>query len=118
MRFCARGQAVEMAERIRQSVSNYTFTTDSGNQMHITCSIGFSPYPFYISHPTAISWEHTVGLADRALYMAKNAGRDCWVGIEPAKPGNEIADFPHTEEKLLALVDAGKLQLLTSSDGL
>ncbi|HSX85042.1 MAG TPA: diguanylate cyclase, partial [Cellvibrio sp.] len=86
-RFCSRAEAPEMAERIRQAVAHYVFDLGNGQQLQKTCSIGYAVYPFYPQVPNTLSWEQVVDTADRALYAAKNAGRDCWVGIT-SKPGS------------------------------
>jgi diguanylate cyclase (GGDEF)-like protein len=59
--------AVQVAERIREKIAAEQFP-GIGN---ITASIGVSNYPV-----NALSKEDLVRVADQALYVAKNAGRD------------------------------------------
>jgi two-component system sensor histidine kinase ChiS len=117
MRFCLREQASEMAERIRQTIADAAFRIESGADLHITCSIGFAPYPFYTNNPTAISWEQVVDTADRALYAAKAAGRNCWLGIESGTTTDNASLCLNEDEDLSALAAEGKIKLLRGCDG-
>ena len=46
-----------------------------------------------LDHPEEIGWMDVVSVADRALYTAKDRGRDGWVGICDARgePGDGLA---------------------------
>jgi diguanylate cyclase (GGDEF)-like protein len=70
-----------LAERIRQAVIDHPFEVGSRQTVSLTCSIGFSAFPFIPSQPKLVHWEQVVGIADRALYVAKQSGRNQWVGI-------------------------------------
>jgi diguanylate cyclase (GGDEF)-like protein len=59
--------AVEVAERIRERISEISFP-DIGS---ITASIGISSYP-----TDALTKEELIRTADQALYVAKNGGRN------------------------------------------
>jgi diguanylate cyclase (GGDEF)-like protein len=59
--------AVELAERIRDRVANRLFSGVG----HVTASIGVANYP-----ANAVGKEELVRVADRALYDAKNNGRN------------------------------------------
>jgi diguanylate cyclase (GGDEF)-like protein len=74
---------VELAERIRSSVAQHVFEIGEGRMVRTTCSIGFACYPFFREQLDALSWEQVVGVADRALYVAKASGRNAWVGFHP-----------------------------------
>lgn len=114
-RFCSRAEAPEMAERIRQAVTNYSFDIGDGIHLHKTVSLGFAIYPFYQQEPDALSWEQVVNIADRALYVAKKAGRDCWVGFN-SRLSDAPAENPLQEGKLPALIASGALDLQASRD--
>jgi hypothetical protein len=81
---CQRNQAPEMASRMMSAISSVPFPVGPPEGIHITTSIGWAAYPFSTGkvepHP-----EDVVRLADRALYRAKRAGRNCAVGISQAQ---------------------------------
>ncbi|MDR7091616.1 two-component regulator propeller domain-containing protein [Cellvibrio fibrivorans] len=114
-RFCSRAEAPEMAERIRQAVAHYTFDLGNGQQLQKTCSIGYAVYPFYPQVPNTLSWEQVVDTADRALYAAKNAGRDCWVGIA-SNPGVVLDMNPAVDKNLNLLLAKGAIEIEASVD--
>ena len=61
---------VDVAERIRSTIEKYNFTFD-GNQIPVTISIGAVALD-----STSNSPEDLIALADKALYDAKNQGRN------------------------------------------
>lgn len=70
-----------LAERIRTRVAAQPFLLPSGETIHLTCSIGFSVYPFVAASPRSLGWEEVLSIADAGLYRAKQEGRDRVVGI-------------------------------------
>ena len=71
-----------LAERIRRQVEAFPFRLPDGTILHRTCSLGFSLYPFLPSDPSRLNWEQCVAMADAGLYMAKEGGRNRWIGLE------------------------------------
>jgi diguanylate cyclase (GGDEF)-like protein len=69
------------AERIRSLIEGASFDLGDGQVAHITCSIGFTCYPAGSAEMLGLSLEQVVSLADKALYSAKKAGRNAWVGL-------------------------------------
>lgn len=92
---CQRSEAPEMAMRIMRAISREPYPVGPPGGIHITTSIGWAAYPFPATgaepHP-----EDVVRLADRGLYRAKRAGRNCAVGILPAGeaelPGGKLTN--------------------------
>ena len=80
-RWISRDDAPEIAERLRATVSDRSFEVSEEYRTAITVSIGFAAFPFVTSQPSAVSWLQAVEIADHALYMAKSAGRNTWVGL-------------------------------------
>lgn len=76
--------APQVAERIRASVADAPMTL-AGNvhTVPVTCSIGVAPWPLSPLWPSLGDWEQSVSLADMALYAAKSAGKNAWVGVVP-----------------------------------
>ena len=70
-----------LAERLRSKISSYGFDIDLKQKMHLSCSIGYSMYPFSHHYPDSLSWEQVHLLADNALYKSKECGRNQWTGI-------------------------------------
>jgi diguanylate cyclase (GGDEF)-like protein len=76
-----RHDAAMIAERIRNAVAGRPFTLDADQVVDASVSIGFAAFPFVPSAPHGVTWMQTIGLADHALYMAKQAGRNAWFGL-------------------------------------
>ncbi|HRQ63663.1 MAG TPA: diguanylate cyclase [Xanthomonadaceae bacterium] len=76
-------EAVQLAEHIRHTVAHAPVEFDADTRIDLTASIGFAPWPFAAAWPALGDWEQTVHLADRALYAAKAAGKNAWVGVVP-----------------------------------
>lgn len=68
---CEKSRAIEVAERIRQTVKDYTFFTVKNKGINISISAGISTL-----YETSGSPESFIKQADEALYMAKHSGRD------------------------------------------
>lgn len=102
----ARAHAADLAERARQAVASEPFALPEGEGLHCTCSLGFACFPLSTRHPAAVSWSTIVGLADAALYRAKNQGRNAWAGV---------LDAPDLDETALALPRTGAQWLVEGS---
>jgi len=70
-----------LAERIRTQVESSSFSALQDRSIRLTCSIGYASWPFFKHEPDALEWQDVLGLADRCLYLAKNGGRNAWVGL-------------------------------------
>lgn len=86
MRETSRELAAKFAHRICQQVKQKPFVINNNIELSLTCSVGFVPFPFCCHNPTETSWLDCIDIADKALYTAKNAGRDAWVGITLKEP--------------------------------
>ncbi len=64
-------EAVIIAERIRKSVEKSTFILNNREELNITISIGIATYP-----SDAKEKQELIDKADRALYFAKESGRN------------------------------------------
>ena len=78
-----RDETTHVIDRIHKAISEKPFILPGGEKLTVTCSIGFTEYPFLAGAPDRVDWELLVNLADHALYAAKEAGRDKWLGLRP-----------------------------------
>ena len=76
-----RSYAANLAERVRSSLSDRVFPVGDGQVARVTSSIGYATYPFLKERPDLLSWEEVLGVADAAMYEAKEK-RNSWIGIE------------------------------------
>lgn len=70
---CPPHQGRTVAERLRQAIEDTPIRTSSGQTLHITVSIGGVFAPQWVRSTTPLWTER----ADRQLYLAKSAGRNC-----------------------------------------
>ena len=92
-RFCERKEAATLAARVLSAVASEPFKIkNSGITLFRTCSIGWAAFPWNVHSPVDVRYEEVLALADRALYRAKNSGRNQAVGALPPESGAE----PHT----------------------
>ncbi len=69
-----------LAERVRANIANTTFEIGNGQTARTTASIGFASYPFLKHKPELLTWEQVLGVADMAMYIAKDE-RNAWAGL-------------------------------------
>ncbi|HSW40864.1 MAG TPA: GGDEF domain-containing protein [Acidobacteriota bacterium] len=77
-----------LAERIRKQTASIPFIIDEKQTLQLTCSIGFSSWPFFRHDPDTMGWQEMIDLIDHCLYLAKNSGRNTWIGVS-ARPDYE-----------------------------
>jgi diguanylate cyclase (GGDEF)-like protein len=115
-RFADRDEAPLMAERIRKSIEQYDFQLPDGSILKKTCSIGFACFPFLHSDHTALSWEHVIDIADRALYAAKKSGRNRSVGLAAnINTGSDML-YQRISNNLVSMIDNNELSVISSGD--
>ncbi|WP_100644503.1 diguanylate cyclase [Alteromonas facilis] len=77
----SRHEATILAERVIDAIGGERYPIKGGEVKSVTCSIGYSAYPLAQHDYLALNWEDTIGVADAALYAAKNNNRDTWIGV-------------------------------------
>ena len=70
-----------LADRIRERVEQYLYNLPSGQTIQLTCSIGYSVFPYDEKLPAILSWEQIISVADSGMYFAKTHGRNRSVGV-------------------------------------
>ena len=96
--------AVRGSERVRKCIEREEIATSSaGEVQHLTISCGVASYPLALN--ASLGWQEIVECADKALYEAKAAGRNCVVaacpdstGILRFQPAEKILRLPQLEE--------------------
>jgi diguanylate cyclase (GGDEF)-like protein len=81
-----------LAGRVMQSVGSEPFDLGSGQKVRRTCSVGWAPFPWYPDSTRTFAFTEVLKLADRAMYLAKQSGRNRSVGVLPAGPYAEIGN--------------------------
>ena len=110
-----RGYALTLAERIREKVGAHTFLLPDGTELKLTCSLGYSLYPFSPGHARRLSWEQVLSLADACLYRAKTLGRNRAIGAFPGeRPWDEGAagQLEMVKQDLAASAREGLVKLM------
>jgi diguanylate cyclase (GGDEF)-like protein len=74
----------EVVERMIRGIRSRSFVLARGEQTSLTCSAGFCHYPFG-DDAERFTWEDVVKLAANALNLAKQLGRDRWVGLSEGR---------------------------------
>jgi diguanylate cyclase (GGDEF)-like protein len=74
-------EAETLAQRVVDAVRQHVYTIDQGQEVRISCSVGYACYPFLRREPRRFGWEEVLALADTALYAVKKSGRDGWAGV-------------------------------------
>ena len=85
-----RDEGEQLARRIVEEINQTTVELENGVLIDPTASVGWSVYPFYRERVELFSMDFVLGVADRALYLAKGNGRNCAVGYLPNLAVDEI----------------------------
>ncbi|HXC16637.1 MAG TPA: diguanylate cyclase [Holophagaceae bacterium] len=103
-----------IARKILDEVRGRAYPFGDGQELRLTCSVGFSAFPVLLSEPGAFGWEEVVEIADQCLYAAKRTGRDGFVGVYLDSLGEQPDLIRRLLHELPKLVGEGKVALRSS----
>jgi diguanylate cyclase (GGDEF)-like protein len=78
-----RASGASLAERILKAISSEPIALRNGEQLMITPSVGWAPFP-WDGDVNEVTPEEVIALADRALFLAKEGGRNRALGAVPS----------------------------------
>ena len=108
--------AEKLAERIRTGLAERNYHLGNNEVGRLTGSIGFAVYPFSPLKPDMVSWEQVANIADQCTYIAKENGRNAWVGIYGTRDTN-LNDVERIPTDLEGLLGERKVGIRTSVYG-
>jgi len=103
-----------LAERLRRAVMDAPFLI-ADNSIPKTISIGYCAFPFFVRKARLLTWEETVQIADKALLIAKNSGRNRSVGVEVLNEDPSPEDVALLKTDLAAALERGLVKLRLGS---
>lgn len=109
-----RTKANNLAERMRLAIANRPFLIENDQPLAKTCSIGFACLPFLPVQPALLTWPQVVEIADQALYMAKNGGRNAWVGLYCNPHADQHDLFNRVIQNLPLAITTGLIHKISS----
>ncbi len=108
--------AEKLAERIRYRLAQHTYRLGGDAIGRMSGSIGFALYPFVPLTPGFCSWEKIIAVADRGAYIAKENGRNAWVGLLGNKQ-TTMEDLSDLKQNLPLLIQKQRIKIRTSIEG-
>ncbi|HEV7163920.1 MAG TPA: diguanylate cyclase [Gammaproteobacteria bacterium] len=110
-------ETARVISRVQKSIGESPYRLPGGEQIQVTCSIGYTEYPFLANAPDRVDWELLVNLADHALYAAKAAGRDRWFGLRPGPKFDARSIRDDLVKGVTAAIKAKKLVMVKEESG-
>jgi diguanylate cyclase (GGDEF)-like protein len=109
-----------LAERLVRIICDKPFTLPCKEVIQVTVSVGWAAYPWHKEPSDISTTEEILRVADRALYFAKQTGKNRAVGVLPIKRAGNSAqhnDAVSIPDNLL-LEDGKTIQLIHSVETL
>jgi len=100
----SRDRADKLAKRIHDEINQQPFLVKN-QEILLSCSIGYVPFPFCTHNPAEVSWQQCIELADKALYIAKDVGRNSWIGINLSRSISAPEKKINIKEMLSSVLD-------------
>lgn len=118
-RAAERTEAANLAVRVLNAVGEDPYDLPGAvGPIHKTCSVGWATFPWFTEKPELVGYETILKMADRALYRAKDGGRNRAFGVVPSEnvegftgTGSEQLQFEWTELLGPRAEDSAKTEL-------
>jgi diguanylate cyclase (GGDEF)-like protein len=107
-----------LAQQVVETFRTHAFEIGEENPLSITCSVGCGCYPMLTGSGENLTWEEVTGIADQALYAAKDSGRNMWVGLQQSTIDSREGFLERLKEGVSVMVDAGELTVASSIEDL
>jgi diguanylate cyclase (GGDEF)-like protein len=102
-RYTDRHEAELLAQRVLSAIADTPFAVGLGRTMRRTCSMGWAAFPWFVEDARTVSYEEVLTIADRGLNRAKNAGKNCAVGMTAAVGKSSPATVSRSQGSALAV---------------
>jgi diguanylate cyclase (GGDEF)-like protein len=113
-RHASRLGAEKCAERIRVELAAHSYQVGGGHVARLSASIGVTMFPFAPKKPRLLSWEQVATIADQAAYLAKDNGRNAWVGLYGTRRISSDDLYERLNTDMEGLVNQGMVEFTTS----
>ena len=106
--------AEKYAERMRVELAKHQYQIGGGNVARLSGSIGITMFPFVPNNTSMLTWEQVITIADQAAYLAKENGRNAWVGLYGSRRVTSDDIFERMRNDPDSLIKQGLVQVTTS----
>jgi len=103
----SRDKGQHLAQRILDAIASSPFDLGESGMQHLTCSVGWAPFPWLVTRPEEFALDKVIVFADRGLYLAKSEGRNRAIGVLPAAEEKVPVDSAADLAELRFVRDAG-----------
>jgi len=110
----SRSEAKALAERIRKATEEHAFEIGEGRQIHCTCSLGASVYPFLVEEPVVVGWERVLDLVEACTDALQKCSRGQWILLLPSPELRSELLKGNLATQAPALIKDGHLTVLSS----
>jgi diguanylate cyclase (GGDEF)-like protein len=109
-----RAESATVLGRMSRTLSETPYRLDRKAALSVTCSIGYAELPSRPTDPVgAIGWESLVELADQALYLVKQTGRNGWAILRAGPDCNPASVVKSGRDNIARAIERGELELIT-----
>ena len=115
-RHSSRLGAEKYAERMRHELADHQYQVGGGHVARLSGSIGVTMIPFIPNNISTLQWEQVMNVADQAAYLAKENGRNAWVGLYGSRRITSDDIFERMKTDLESLIKQGLVEVTTSME--